>query len=71
MERIKEEIKHLRFWLGVYIAISLTLGSWIVSHLNVNFKFILACIVEITILLRIYTINEKIKDKILQLGENK
>jgi len=69
MEKLKEEIKHLRFWLGVYIAISLTLGSWIVSHLNINFKFILACIVEIAILYKIYVINKKINEKITQLGD--
>ena len=69
MEKLKEEIKHLRFWLGVYIAISLTLGSWIVSHLNINFKFILACIVEIAILYKIYAINKKINEKITQLGD--
>ncbi len=66
---LKEEISHLRFWLGVYVAIALTLGSWIVSHLTVNFKFLLACLAEIIVLIKIYFINNTIKSKIEKIGE--
>ena len=68
-EKIIEEIKHLRFWLGVYIAIALTLGSWIVVHLIINFKFVFAGITEGIILFRIYRINENIKIRIKNIGD--
>ena len=33
-DKILEEIKELRFWRGVFIAISFTLGSWLITHID-------------------------------------
>lgn len=65
-DEIIEELKELRLWRGVFIAVAITLGSWLTSHIEnyKNFKFIVGFIFEIIINIRILTLNKKIKEKI-------
>ena len=43
-----EELKKLRLWRGVFIAIAFTLGSWLVTNIDnyKNFKFIIGYILN-------------------------
>ena len=71
-DEIKEKIADLRFWLGTFVAIALTLGSWIAVNLDnssVQIKLIFAIIGEIFVLYRIFKINKRIKSLINELRE--
>jgi hypothetical protein len=36
IDEIKEEISYLKFWVGVFVAVAISLLSYIVKHFNVN-----------------------------------
>ena len=66
-----EELKELRLWRGVFIAIAFTLGSWLVSHIDkyTDKRFIIGFIFEIIIVGQVITLSKKIKAKIKLLGD--
>jgi membrane protein DedA with SNARE-associated domain len=69
-EKLKEEISYLKFWLGVFIAISITLGSWLISNIEKykSYKFFIGVIFILLLLFICYKFHKAIQDKIEELG---
>ena len=71
IDEVKEKITHLRFWIGVMVAIIMGLISWFVSHYETESKFLLIAdiIGIIFFIFLIIIINNKILENIKKLGD--
>ncbi len=70
IDEIREKISFLKFWLGVCVALIISIGSWLFNNYqNINFLFILACISIGFLCYGIYMLTSKILKYIKQLKE--
>ena len=73
IDKIKERISHLRFWLGICIALIISLGGWIISNLEslLHFKYraIIGLISIVLLVLGVFKINKKIENYINELED--
>lgn len=69
LDRSKEEIAYLKLWLGIMVAIGISLTSWFLANFESGNLFLLAC--DVVALLSIgfggYGIHKRIETRIAQL----
>ena len=70
-DEIKEKISLLKFWMGVLIAIAISLGTWIIPNISnyTNFRFIVANVFFIFIIFLIIKFHKRIEKYINELRE--
>ncbi len=70
IDKAKEEISFRKFWLGISIAVFLSIGSWLLSANDKSWVLIfLACIAEFGLIRIIIALNKSIIWKINELKD--
>ena len=70
IDEIKEKISLLKFWLGVCVALIISIGSWLFNNYNkISFLFVLACLSIGVLCYGIYILSSKIMKYIKELRE--
>jgi len=65
-DQIKEDIGYLKFWIGIHVALIISLGSWLLKNWGnySDVKFIMGVLSFMFLLFDGYTLHKKIKRKI-------
>ncbi len=72
IDEIKEEISYLKFWVGVFVAVAISLLSYIVKHFDVNnfnLYLLFATVALVMDGLAIFFVHKKITKKIKSLKD--
>ncbi len=70
IDEAREEISYKKFWLGISIAIFLSIGGWLIdSSDRSGFLIFLASIVECCLMVVIYTTHKSITQDIKKLKD--
>ena len=70
VDKIKEKINNLRFWLGIFVALFISISAWLVNNFNKNnFLFYIGIAFIILLFVLIFLIHKKINKYIDELED--
>ncbi len=70
IDKAKEEISFRKFWLGISIAVFLSVGGWLLSGDDKSWILVvLACVAELGLIVMIASLNKSIIKQINELKD--
>jgi HAMP domain-containing protein len=71
LDKVKENISHLKYWLGIVIASALAAASWLFDNVDKleHWKIAVGSLVLAALFSSVYFINKRIVSKIDELGD--
>ncbi len=71
LDKAKESISHLKYWLGIVIATALAIAAWLFDNAQKieHWKTAVGIMVLLVLFVSVYVVNKRIVDKIDELGD--